>query len=233
MPANGPTGPDAAASLAARSAALHREMIDQYERFLAAGNHWALYAFLGVEHLGTCTGSYYLQSVLGVQSPWPYFFLWLGQTAVAVTAVTVADARAGVAKSPLSRYVVGTWTAFLLLCWGVAALNVLAGHPVFLFLPMLATLSSFAFLVLSSFLSRRFVIAALVMCATGGLIAHFPAYGFLLYGAGWLLVLEGLAIIFLRKRRRWLPAPRPEAAAGPAPNGTAARQPALSGGRTA
>ena len=232
MPANGPTGPDAAASLAARSAALHREMIEQYERFLAAGNHWVLYAFLGVEHLCTCAGSYYLQSVLGVQSPWPYFFLWLAQVAVALTAVTLADARTRVAKSPLDRQVCGTWTAFLLLCWGVAALNVLAGHPVFLFLPILATLSSFAFLVLSSFLSRRFVIAALVMCATGGLIARFPAHGFLLYGAGWLLVLEGLAVVFFRKRKRWRPAPRLGLGPERALNGTARRGRLLPGGRT-
>jgi hypothetical protein len=232
MPANGPTGPDAAASLAARSAALHREMIEQYERFVAVGNHWALYAFLGVEHLGTCAGSYYLQSVLGVESPWPYFFLWLAQVAVALTAFILANAWTRAGRSPLGRQVLGTWTAFILLCWGVAALNVLAGHPVFLFLPVLATLSSFAFLALSTFLSRRFVIPALVMCATGGLIARFPAYGFLLYGAGWLLVLEGLAVVFLLKRKRWLPTPCPEAGPTPARNGTAGGR-LLPGGRTA
>jgi hypothetical protein len=167
-----------------------------------------------------------------VQSPWPYFFLWLAQVAVALAAVTLADARTQVAKSPLDRPVRGTWTAFILLCWGVAALNVLAGHPIFLFLPVLATLSSFAFLVLSSLLSRRFIIAALVMCATGGLIAHYPDYGFLIYGAGWLLVLEGLAVVFFRKRKFWRADPRPEAGPTPAPNGRA-RGRLLPGGRTA
>jgi hypothetical protein len=231
MSANGPTGPDAAASLAARSAALHQEMIEQYERFLAAGNHWTLYAFLGVEHMGICAGSYYLQSVLGVQSPWPYFFLWLAQVGVGLAAITLADARTPVAKSPLERPVRGTWTAFILLCWGVAALNVLAGHPVFLFLPVLATLSSFAFLVLSSLLSRRFIIAALAMCVTGGLIAHFPDYGFLIYGAGWLVVLEGLAVIFFRKRQLWQPDASPEGAPPRPLNGTARRGRLLPGGR--
>ena len=233
MPANGPTGPDAATSLAARAAALHREMIEQYERYLAVGHHWGLYAFLGWDHLAACAGSHYLRSVLGVESIWPYFFLWLVQVGVALTAFALFNARTRAEKSPLDRQVRATWTAFILLCWGVAALNVLAGQPVFVFLPVLATLSSFAFLVLSSLVSRRFLIAALVMCLTGGLIARYPAYGFLIYGAGWLLVLEGLAVIFLRKRRRWLPVPRPEAAPGPVANGTAARQPVLSSGRTA
>jgi hypothetical protein len=208
MPANGPTVPDGPANLEARYTALHEEMVEQYERYMAAGNHWALYVFLGWEHFLACAGSYYLLEVLRVRSPWPFALLWLGQVAVALSAVTLARVWTPAAKSPLRRHVDRTWLVFLLLCWNVAILNVLAGQPVFAFLPVLATLSSFAFLVLTSFLSRRFLAAALTLCATGGLIARFPAYGFLLYGAGWLVVLEALGVVFFHKRRRWLPAGR-------------------------
>jgi hypothetical protein len=191
-----------------RYAALHEEMVAQYERYVAVGNHWALYLFLGWEHLAACAGSYYLREVAGVRSPWPFALLWLGQVAVALSAITLARVRTRAVKSPLQRHVDRTWLVFLLLCWNVAILNVLAGQEVFVFLPVLATLSSFAFLVLTSFLSRRFLAAALVLCATGGLIARFPVYGFLLYGAGWLVVLEALGVVFFHRRRRWL-APGP------------------------
>jgi hypothetical protein len=87
---------------------------------------------------------------------------------------------------------------------------------VFVFLPVLATLSSFAFLTLASFLSRRFALAALVMFVSGSLIARFPAYGFLIYGSAWLVVLQALGVVFFLKRRRWLPAASAPVA-GPVP----------------
>jgi hypothetical protein len=213
MSANGPAGP---ASLDGRYAALHREMVEQYERYVAAGNRWALFVFLGWEHLAACAGSHYLLEVARVRERWPYALLWLGQVAVALSAFVLAQRWTRAEKSPLQRHVDRTWLVFLLLCWNVAILNVLAGQPVFAFLPVLATLSSFAFLVLASLLSRRFLAAALTLCATGGLIARFPAYGFLIYGAGWLVVLEALGVVFFRKRRRWQSpgrAPRPGAGA--------------------
>ena len=168
------------ANLDGRYAALHEEMVEQYERYVAVGNHWALYVFLGWEHLAACAGSYYLLEVARVREPWPYALLWLGQVAVALSAFVLAQRWTRAEKSPLQRHVDRTWLVFLLLCWNVAILNVLAGQPVFVFLPVMATLSSFAFLVLTSFLSRRFLAAALTLCAAGGLIARFPVYSFLI-----------------------------------------------------
>jgi hypothetical protein len=213
------------ADLEGRHAALHDEMLAQYERYVAVGDHWALYTFLGWEHLAACAGSYYLLAVERVRSPWPYALLWLVQVAVALSAITWTRVRTRAAKSPLQRHVDRTWLVFLLLCWNVATLNVLAGQPVFAFLPVLATLSSFAFLVLTSFLSRRFLAAALTLCATGGLIARFPTYGFLLYGAGWLVVLQALGVVFFRKRDRWR-APELAPCGQPARPGTAHAAPA-------
>jgi hypothetical protein len=203
MPADSPTGPHTPATLEGRYTALHQEMIEQYERYVAAGNRWAVYSFLAWEHLAVCAGSHYLLAVARVQNPWVYAVLWLGQVAVVLSAITWTRARVRVEKSPLQRHSDRTWLVFLLLCWNVAILNVLAGQPVFVFLPVLATLSSFAFLVLASFLSRRFLAAALALCATGGLIARYPTYGFLLYGVGWLVVLQTLGVVLFRKRNRW------------------------------
>ena len=40
---------------------------------------------------------------------------------------------------------------------------------------------------------------------TGILIARYPQLGFLIYGAGWFVVLQVLGVLFLLKRRNWLP----------------------------
>jgi hypothetical protein len=199
-------------SLSVRYAAARAEAVLQYERYLVAGGHWVLYTVLGWEHLAACALSHYLLENARIQSPWPYAALWLGQVVMAVSAVTLARRLTPLGRSPLQKGVDRVWLVFLLLCWNVAILNVVTGQALFVFLPVLATLSSFAFLVLTSSLSRRFLPAALVMCAVGGLMARFPAYSFLLYGAGWLVVLQALGVVFFRKRR--LPAESPE---GPAP----------------
>jgi hypothetical protein len=203
-------GRPATRSLRVRYAALHREMLEQLERAMARENHWLFYTLLGWQHLVTCAVSYYLVEVARVQAPhrWVYGVLWFTQAVVALTLLRLVRGRPEGEDSPLKPLVNRVWTIFLLLCGNVAMLNVTLGLPVFTLLPVLATLSSFAFLVLSALLSRRFVAAALVMFVTGMLMAHFPAYGFLLYGAGWLLVLQGLGVIFRRRQRRWLAAGR-------------------------
>jgi hypothetical protein len=192
------------AALADRYAALHAEMLAQYEHYLAVGSHWILYTFLAWEHLLACAGSFYLLEVAHVASAWPFAGLWLGQVAVALGSVTLARVWTRADKSPLQRHVDRVWGVFLLLCWSVAILNVVAGQPLFVFLPVLATLGSFAFLMLTSLLSRRFLWAALVLFITGGLMARFPVYGFLFYGGGWLLVLQGLGVVFCARRRLFL-----------------------------
>jgi hypothetical protein len=219
-----PAGPDAAGSLSARYEALHGEVLKQFERSVALAGHWVLYVFLGVEHLAACVASYAMQQAEVRLRVW-YALLWLIQTGVALGAIRLAQTRARADGSLLQRYVNRTWIIFLLLCWNVAVLNVLARQPVFVFLPLLATLSSFAFLVLTALLSRRFLPAALVMWVTAGLIARLPQYGFLLYGTAWLLVLEALGVVFFLKQRHWraaegTPPPLPL----PRVHGTAARE---------
>src|SRR5262249_23764106 len=94
---------------------------------------------------------------------------------------------------------------FLLLACNVAMLNVMGSFPVFTFLPVLATLSSFTLLVLASIFSRRLIAAALVLFVAGGFMARHPAYGFLIYGGAWLIVLQCLGIILWVRRKEWVP----------------------------
>jgi hypothetical protein len=195
-----------ALSLSERHAALHREIIEQAEYAVAVENHWLVYTLLGWENLTACGVSFYLAEIAKLQAPhrWPYVLVWLVQIGIALATFHLVRRRSPAEESPYKPLIVRVGTAFLFLSCNVAVLNVIAGLPVFTFLPVLATLSSFAVLVLASLLSRRLMAGALVLFITGILIAYFPAYGFLIYGAGWLLVLQAIGIVLYRKRRRLL-----------------------------
>lgn len=197
--------------LKARYQILRGEMIDQFEKTAAVENHWLMYTLLGWEHFGTCALSHYLLEAAVVQSRWQYVLIWLIQILVAIATIKGVTGRLRVEESPLEPINKRIWIMFLFLCISVAVLNVVAGQPIFVFMPALAVLSSFGFTVMTTLFSRRFMMAGLAMFVTGMLMAWFPRYGFPLYGAGWLVVLQTIGLIFLRKRKRWLAECREEA----------------------
>lgn len=190
-------------TLAERYFALRRESLEGFEQTAFQENYWLTYTLLGWTNMVACAVSHYFVQVLHLQDYWPYVLLWTTQIGVALSLTTLVGGSWKTDHLPLLAHVNRIGTVFILLCWNVAVLNVLLGLPIFVLAPVLATLSSFALLTLSMILSPWLIAAALVMFVTGSLMAQFPQVGFLLYGAGWLLVLQTLGIIFFRKRRRW------------------------------
>jgi hypothetical protein len=191
--------------LQSRHAALQRQMVAQLERTAAGENHWLIYLLLGWEHLAACIASYYLVEVLGWRyhpKRWPNLVVWLSWVVLAAATVHLIRIRSQAEKSPLASVVKRIWILFFLLCGNVVGLNLITGLPVFVFLPVLATLGTFAFAMLTMLLSRRFLAASLAMFATGIFIAYFPAYGLLIYGGSWLLVLQTLGILLYLSKRR-------------------------------
>jgi hypothetical protein len=205
-PDRGPVVLPYPSSLATRHEALHGEMVARLDESVVSRGRWLMFSLLAWEHLATCIGSYFLVEVLKLQYPdrWPYLVLWGGQLLAALATAKFVGSRLRGEESPLMPLLHRVWGIFLILSCNVVMLNVTAELPVFTFLPVLSTLSSFAFLVMASFLSRRFIIAALVMFVSGMLIARYPAEGFLIYGGAWWLVLQGLGVIYWVKTRRWL-----------------------------
>jgi hypothetical protein len=197
-------------NLQARYAAFHREMVAQLERTAARENHWLIYVLLGWEHLAACMASFYLVDVLGWRyhpKRWPNLVVWLAWVVLAGITVHLVRVRSQEEESGLAPVIRRIWIVFFLLCGNVVGLNLISGLPVFLFLPVLATLSTFAFAVLTMLVSRGFLAASLTMFVTGLLIASFPAYGFLIYAGSWLLVLQTLGILLYLRKRRLISAP--------------------------
>jgi len=190
-------------TLAERHYAVRRESLAGFERTAFQENYWLTYSLLGWTNLVACGVSHYLVQVMHVQDYWPYVLLWVIQIGVALSLTTLVGGSWKTDHLPLLAHVNRVGTVFVLLCWNVAVLNVLLGLPIFVLAPVLATLSSFALLTLSMILSPWLIVAALVMFVTGSLMAMFPQFSFLIYGGGWLLVLQTLGVLFFRKRRRW------------------------------
>jgi len=189
-------------NLKARYESLHREMVEQFERTAALEHHWLIYALLGWEHLATCAVSQYLVQVKELQYPrWLYVVVWLAQICVALLTIKFISGRSRTEESPIEPINKRIWTMFLFLCINVTVLNVTAGQPIFVFMPALAALSAFGFTFMTSLISRRFMAAGFVMFATGILMAKFRLYEFLIYGAGWLVVLQTLSVILWQRRR--------------------------------
>jgi membrane-associated HD superfamily phosphohydrolase len=192
-------------TLSNRFRSLQDEMVEQLELTAAIENHWLIYALLGIEHLVTCCASHYLLHVRHQQVPRsPYVALWLLQILLTWGTVRLISGRPRTEESPFEPLIKRIWTVFIFLCINIAVLNVVSGEPIFVFMPALATLSSFAFACLTTFVSRRFSVAGFAMFATGLLMAKFKSYQFLIYGAGWFVVLEALSVTLWFRRRRWI-----------------------------
>jgi len=188
-----------------RYQALHQELLDHLERGMAAENYWLIFLLLGWELMLTCAISHYLVEVVKLQSPrWPYLVLWSVQLLVSLATMRAIEARSKAEESCYGALVSRLGAIFIILCWNVVGLNVLLGCQVFTLLPVLATLSSFFFLTLAAVFTPKFIAAALMLFATGTAIALYPHYGFLLYGTGWLIVLETMAVLFRRRQKHWL-----------------------------
>jgi hypothetical protein len=204
---------------------VRREAVEQFERTAAAENHWLMYMLLGAEMLAACALSHYFVEVLQLQDDyrWAYAVLWIGQILLAIATIKLVTFWGRpTEESPLEPLNKRLWLAFIFLSCNVAVLNVLAGHEVFVFLPTLAALSSMAFTALANFVSRRFALAAVFMFFVGLLTASYPQYGFLLYGAGWFIILQVIGVVFLVRRQRWLAelSPSPASSLSAAPGAT-------------
>ncbi|MGE3805197.1 MAG: hypothetical protein AB7K24_11035 [Gemmataceae bacterium] len=191
--------------LPARQARLQRDMLDQLERTAALENHWLMYSVWGWLNLAACLASHYLLAAEISQPPyhWALAGVWLAQIIVALVSAKLITGEPQIEDSPLQRYVRSLWIIFLLMACDVAILTLVLQQPIQLCLPFLATISSFVLLVASFLFTRRFVVAALLLFASGSLMASYPEVGFLIYGGAWLLVTQAIAFVYWNKRDRW------------------------------
>ncbi len=175
---------------------------DQFAR-LARQRNWPLALILiGWLHLFAFSFCFYLTIALEYHEAPGYLAVWVGEL-LAMALIIYLCRRADRAPAPpsrLARFVFRVWLAYFVLAFNLATMNTLRGHRLFELFPAMASLASFAFLVMTFAVSRRFFAAVLVMFAAGLLMAAFLLHAFLVFAVAWWLVLNGMGIALLPTR---------------------------------
>jgi hypothetical protein len=170
---------------------------------LARRRRWGLSLLLiGWLHLLTFSVCYYLTIVVKTNDAPGYLTAWGAELCgVALIFRLCGGPRSAEPPLPLARFVVRIWLSYFMLAFNLCSLNALRGHRMFELFPAMASLASFAFLVMSFVINRRFYVAVLVMFAAGLLEAANLPHAFLVFAIAWWLVLNGVGISLLWRRR--------------------------------
>src|SRR5207249_12034006 len=104
---------------------------------------------------------------------------------------------------------VRVWIAYFVLAFNLCSMNTLRGHKLFELFPAMASLASFAFLVMTFAVSRKFFAAVLVMFASGLLMSAYLLHAYLIFALAWWLVLNGIGLRLWRCLHSGPSAPHP------------------------
>lgn len=192
---------------------------DQVSRLalLARQRHWGLtLVLIGWLHLVAFLVCYGMTIVLDYHEAPGYLTVWFSELAgVGLLFRLCGGPRSLEAPPPLARFVYRVWIAYFLLAFNLASMNTLRGHRLFELFPAMASLASFAFLVMTFAIHRRFFAAVLVMFFSGLLMAAFLLHAFLVFAVAWWLVLNGVGWQLMRHQ----PADTRRVATGPVEGG--------------
>lgn len=168
------------------------QMADLWQR--ARERHWGVALILiGWLHLFAFLGCYYFTIVLDYHEATPYLTLWFGELLGMWLIFRCCAWNQPRGRGPvLESFIRRVWLAYFLLAFNLASMNTLRGHEMFELFPAMASLGSFAFLMLTIVLSWRFFGAVLILFASGLLMATFFWHAFLIFAIAWWLVLNGI-----------------------------------------
>ena len=165
---------------------------------------WGLSLVLvGWLHLLAFSFCYYLTIACDYHESAGYLAVWVAELLIVGLIFRLCGGpRSPGEQSPLSRFVARVWIAYFLLAFNLGSMNTLRGHELFELFPAMASLASFAFLVMTVAVSRRFFAAVLVMFAAGLLMAAYLLHAYLIFAIAWWAVLQGIGGTLLVARRK-------------------------------
>jgi hypothetical protein len=172
---------------------------------VARQRNWGLTLLLvGWLHLLAFGFCHYLSVVCAYHEADGYLPVWLGELCGMWLIFRACGGRrpADLPRGPLELLVQRVWIGYFLLAFNLGSLNTLRGHRMFEFFPAMASLASFAFIVMSVAVNRRFIAAALVTFAAGLLMAANLLHSYLIFALAWWLVLQGIGLTLWWQRHR-------------------------------
>ncbi len=170
---------------------------------IARERRWDVaFMLLGWWHLVAFGACYYLTIAADYHGSIGYLLIWTGELAGAWLIFRSCGGPRGAAQpvGSLEQLVRRVWLAYLVLAFNLGSLNSLRGHRLFEFFPAIASLASFALIVMSVTVDRRFFVAVVVMFASGLLMAANLLHAYLIFALAWWAILNGIGIaLFLRR----------------------------------
>jgi hypothetical protein len=168
----------------------------------ARERNWGLSLLLvGWLHLLAFGSCWFLTASVGYHDAPGYLAIWLGELFGMAVIFRLCGGTSSGPSPALERLVVRVWISYFLLAFNLGTLNTLRGHAMFEFFPAMASLASYAFLVMTFVVDRRFFAAVLVMFTAGLLMAAYLLHAYLIFAMAWWLVLEGIGLQLWRDRR--------------------------------
>ncbi len=167
---------------------------------VARTRNWGLALILvGWLHLGAFSLCYYMTVGREYHESLGYLLVWIGEfCGMGAIFRLCGGPRLGCPPAALEVFVRRVWITYFVLAFNLGSLNTLRGHALFEFFPAIASLASFAFVMLSVIVDRRFFAAVLVMFASGLLMAAELRHAYLIFALAWWSVLNVLGAMILR-----------------------------------
>jgi hypothetical protein len=169
--------------------------IEELQHLAREGNWGRSLILVGWLHLLAFSLCYYLTVVQEYHDAPGYLVIWVSElVGVGLILRLSSGPRRSARPSPLYRFIVRVWISYFVLAFNLCSMNTLRGHKLFELFPAMASLASFAFLVMTFAVSRRFFAAVLVMFACGLLMSAYLLHAYLIFALGWWLVLNGIGL---------------------------------------
>jgi hypothetical protein len=170
---------------------------------VARQRRWAVtFLLLGWWHLVAFLACWYLTNKVNYHHSPGYLAIWVTEFVGMGLLFRLVGGPRSTPVGPLEAIVQRVWLAYFVLAFNLGSLNTLRGHAMFEFFPAIATLASFAFIVLTVLVDGRYFLAVLVMFASGLLMAANFLHAFGIFAVAWWIVLEGIGGYLLVAERR-------------------------------
>ncbi len=168
---------------------------------LARRRNWGLSLLLiGWLHLLAFSLCYCLTIVCEYHGSAGYLSIWIAELLGVASIFRACGGRPAGEMPPLGRLIARVWVAYFLLAFNLGTMNTLRGHEMFELFPAMASLASFAFLVMAFVVDRRFFLAVPVLFASGLLMAAYLPHAYLVFALAWWAVLNGIGVALLSAR---------------------------------
>ena len=164
---------------------------------LARERRWGpALVLVGWLHLAAFSLCHYLTIVVNYHESAGYLLIWLSELCGVWLCFRIVGGarRADQPVQRLEQFVRRVWIAYFVLAFNLGSLNTLRGHHMFEFFPAMASLASFALIVMSIVLDARYFVAVLVMFAGGLVMAGEFIYVYQIFAVLWWLVLNGIGL---------------------------------------